>query len=449
LILGGIMPLRAYVSATNDAQFSVGAGVAGSYVHALLVEPDDKVVIGGNFGSVAGSRRPNVARLMADGALDPSFDPGAGPNGEVLCAARQRDGKILIGGLFSMVSGVARPRLARLNPDGSVDASFNVGAGPNGEVRAITVQPDGKILVGGFFSSVNRANSRCLARLNADGTHDAGFSFGSGPAGGYVFSVVMQPDGKVLVAGEFTSFSGKPRGSITRLLPDGSPDPSFVGRGVDGWIGCARVQADGRLLLAGDFNTCCGVARPRIARVNADGTLDTTFAPGKGVTGNGFALVHCAAVDPDGGIYLGGLFTHVNGTNRSYLARLQPNGSLDATFNPAVSGPVRFLALSSLGRLVIGGEFARVAGAAANRIGRLGDVSDSESLPSGFSAVCRDETGFYATFRNAHERPVRLQRSADLSQWEDWAVMERGGAARLADRATVDASMRFYRATAE
>src|SRR6185369_14420460 len=118
--------------------------------------------------------RNHIARLNSDGTLDSSFlVPGSGVNGDVGSLALQADGKTVIGGVFTSVNGTTRNGIARLNSDGTLDTSFlAAGSGTNSSVLAIAVQSDGKIVIGGFFTSVNGTTRNGAARLNVDGTLD-------------------------------------------------------------------------------------------------------------------------------------------------------------------------------------------------------------------------------------------------------------------------------------
>src|SRR5213075_3113580 len=140
---------------------------------------------------------------------DTTFNPGgAGADGEVFAVAVQPDGKIVIGGFFTSYNGDAAGRVMRLNADGTHDTSFNVGGvAANSFVRAVAVQPDGKIIIGGGFTGYNgdAAASDRIMRLNADGTRDTAFNPGGSGADNAVNAVALQADGKILIGGGFTS----------------------------------------------------------------------------------------------------------------------------------------------------------------------------------------------------------------------------------------------------
>jgi len=131
----------------TDVGFGIGAGT-NSFVNASVLQPDGKIIIGGGFGTFNGAVRNRVARLNADGSLDDTFDPGGGGNNSVYSIALQLDGKIVIGGAFTIFNGSVRNNVVRLNADGTLDNTFNPGSGSNNTIRAIALQPDGKILIG-------------------------------------------------------------------------------------------------------------------------------------------------------------------------------------------------------------------------------------------------------------------------------------------------------------
>ena len=205
----------------------------------MAVQPDGKILVGGSFTMLGGggtgtTPRNRIGRLNADGSLDTSFNPGA--NGVGLAVAVQPDGKILVGGYFTMLGGggtgtTPRNRIGRLNADGSLDTHFN----PGRELTVsspLAVQPDGKILVGGDFTCWAARTGTTRATASAGSTPMARSTPASIPARTTVYAVAVQPDGKILVGGDFTTLGGggtgtTPRNYLGRLNPDGSLDTSF------------------------------------------------------------------------------------------------------------------------------------------------------------------------------------------------------------------------------
>ncbi len=415
-------------------------------VYSVAVQPDGRVIIGGEFGTVGGLARDGLARLNADGSVDPTFVPPTNLvySGRVLALAIQPDGKILVGGSFSD-SGV---NLARLHSDGSRDTTFAVGNGFLGAVNALVLQSDGKIVVGGEFNEYQGASVGRLARLTAAGALDTSFRTAGGSGfDAPVLSLVLQPDGKLLVGGDFTAYGGSPRNRLVRLLDTGALDTSFsIGSGFNGAVKQLALQSDGAVVAVGDFTTFNSNTNKGIVRVTSSGAHDTTFitsseldaSPGFNDGADGVALLAngvlvlsndsskyaspvpntgpltrltaLGALDPAfapiprtagsvvalvpsvGGKWLvGGRFTHVNGSPRGNLARLNADYTLDHDFIPSgasFGNTVKALAVQPDGKVLVGGAFATFNSLPANRLVRLtpaGPLDTTFDVGTGFN----------------------------------------------------------------
>lgn len=360
-----------------DLSFDAGSGINGP-VNAVAVLPDGKIIIGGQFTTVKGLARRGVARLHADGSGDGSFDAGSVISSgahftHVYAVAPLPDGKVLVGQDLG---------ITRLNADGSRDSSFQLFAvgGDYTWTTALAVQPDGKVLVGGY--TVTRTTdpegyaeyfyNYFLTRVNANGSHDNGFSdtnWGSSSwEYSWINSIVVQSDGRILYGGTF---------GIVRLHANGSEDSSFDRGGTYG-VGAVAVQSDGRVLIGGRFYKVKGTDRNAIARLNADGSLDSSFDPGTGVEAVSpvSPLVESVVLQSDGKVLIGGSFSAYNGTSRSGIARLNADGSVDLRFNPgtgAFGGDSRVypVALQNDGNVLIGGDFTMVDRVVRSNVARL------------------------------------------------------------------------------
>ena len=301
-----------------------------------------------------------------------SFNPNA--NLFVRTIAVQADGKILAGGYFNganSIGGQARNRIARLDATTGLADSFDPNA--NNIVRSIAVQADGKILVGGFFSGANIGGQprNFIARLDPiTGLAD---SFNPNP-NSTVFAIAVQADGKILAGGDFTTLAPNggaavTRNRIARLETDGTLDRTLNLGAIGNFVLATAVQPDGKILVGGTFTTVLGVARNNIARLNSDGTLDTAFNP----TANGSVLSIVA--QPDGKILAGGGFTaSIGGQTRNHIARLDPTTGLADSFNPNANDFVNSIAVQADGKILVGGFFAganSIGGQTRNRIARL------------------------------------------------------------------------------
>jgi len=374
-LLGCAVPAHLFAQAGGlDTSFNPGAG-ANDDVKCLAVQSDGKIVIGGYFTSVGGVARNYIARLNADGSLDTGFDPGSGTDYSVAALALQSDGKVDIGGNFTSVGGVTRSRVARLNADGSLDATFDLGPTLNNPVSALAVQSDGKILIGGSFTSAGGVARNYIARLNADGSLDTGFDPGSG-ANKSVSALAVQSDGKVVIGGSFTRVGGVARNGIARLDADGSVDGNFDPEGVDvstGTVTTLAVESNGKIVIGGSFTAVDAHTRNYIARLNADGTVDVSFSPATSANTDDYVLA--LAVQGDGKVIMGyGDNNPITGATSSGVARLNADGSADASFNTGtgVNGTgVDALAFQADGKVVIGGFFTSVNGTGRNAVARL------------------------------------------------------------------------------
>jgi uncharacterized delta-60 repeat protein len=322
--------------------------------------------------SIAVLMAGGIAALHGQSALD-GFDPNL--NGPITVIVTQPDGKILIGGVFTTVApngGAPVPRngIARLNADGTLDTVFDPNAlsGPGGGiVLSIALQADGKILVGGFFSAIGGQLRNYLARLDpVTGLAD---SFNPVP-NDQVFAIAVQADGKILAGGYFTTLTPNSgatvtRNRIARLEKDGRVDQTLNLNVVGSLLLATAVQPDGKILIGGGFTRVLGVLRNNIARLNTDGTLDLAFNPT--ATGG----IYSITVQPDGKILVGGSFTFIGGQSRNNIARLNTDGTLDLAFNPGANGDVSVIAVQADGKILLGGFFSSIGGQTRNRIARL------------------------------------------------------------------------------
>ncbi len=371
--LGNPCPSMAQTPGSLDGSFFPGSGANGS-VTSIVPQPDGKILIGGQFTAVDGVARNRIARLNADGSLDQGFNPGAGADASIEAVVLQRDGKIIVGGHFDSFDGVVRNQIARLNPDGSLDRPFAPSSSWVNFVATLAVQSDGKVLVSGPFSVFNGEPRSYLVRLNPDGSVDTGFA----PIGdNWLEAIAFQSDGKIVIAGDFRTVNGVSRRlGVARLNLDGSLDPSFIpGGDIAPTINVrsVAVQTDGKILIGGDFSFINGVRRRSVARLHADGSLDSGFVP----DGPARSLVWAVAAQTDNKPIVGGTFLIGFGSGPFYFARLNADGSPDSSFDPG-SGPggsaigsVHAIVIQCDGRILLGGSFSTVNDVPRDRIARL------------------------------------------------------------------------------
>jgi len=318
----GFAPVEFRKSQSPEAQLNPAS------IYRIAVQDDGKILVAGSFASVHGYPRNHVARLMPDGAIDQTFAPAPGPDSQVWDVLQQPDGKILIAGSFRSVSGWASGLIARLNPDGSVDKSFQAIPRPrSGRIGSMVLRSNGKIIVGGFFAGFGSDTGQHLMILEPDG-EPATTRFRLSRPDGAVRRVIANPDGSILIAGVFS----RPKEKLYRIGPDGRYDVMWTASpAVDGTIIDLAVQADGSIVIAGEFRSTATQNRSRVARLRVDGELDTVFDAGSGPNDSVWAL----GLQANGWVVIGGMFTEVNGASCPHLARLRSDGT-----RPTFAAPV-------------------------------------------------------------------------------------------------------------
>ena len=374
-------------------------------VYTVATQSDGKIIVGGDFTNI-GYSEPYLLKLTPQLDPDTTFNPGVGPAADVYTFATQSDGKIILGGVFTTYSGSASNRLVRINTDGTRDTSFNVGTGFNSNVFVTRVQSDGKILVGGTFTSYSgSAAQNRIIRLNSNGTRDTTFNQGTGFNNGTVYDLQLQSDGKIIAIGTWTlTYSGSSAIRIARINTSGSLDTTFnTGTtGLSGTNYSAQIQSDGKIIVVGASSTYSGSAAQRIRRINTNGTLDTTFNIGT-VGPNG--TTYRAKIQPDQKIVVLGAFTSYSGSAVNRITRINPDGTRDLTFNVGTgfdtsTAVPSALELDSNGNIYAGSTFTAYSGSTVNffvRISPSGSIVTGSGNYTGFSntvnALLVDSTG--------------------------------------------------------
>lgn len=278
ILIGFILINNWYIKAQDgsiDPLFNIEDQGFGNYdgangtVNAIGLQSNGKIIIGGNFTTFNGANVRYLARLNVDGSLDSSFSFHGpytlGLNTKIYAIKIQNDDKIIIGGNEDI--GLTNSGIIRLNPNGDIDFTFSgvVGGALGHTVNAIAIQNDGKIIVGGYILNNIR-------RLNSDGSIDNTFNVGTGTDFA-VDAIAIQDNGKIIIGGKFSSFNGVPRDRLARLNSDGYLDPTFtpcawthLSFGIY-WNYAIAIQNDGKIIIGGYFNSYNGIGKNRVARI--------------------------------------------------------------------------------------------------------------------------------------------------------------------------------------
>jgi uncharacterized delta-60 repeat protein len=363
-VLAGVLMFAPAAAAVAQAEF----------VATIALQTDGKAVIGGTFASIDGIACHDLCRLNADGNVDTGF---ADINADgawftnVYTVAVTADSKILVSGVNAPTAPGAtlQSHVLRLNADGSIDATF-VDPNPDGAVLALAVQADGKVWAGGSFVAIAGTARSNLARLDTDGSIDAAAADTS--ADDMVRALALRSDGELWVAGNFSTLGAQTYHALALLDVDGGPDAAYIDANLNADVWAIAAPPNQNPWIGGDFSIADGQARHFVARLDGVGGLDASV-PDLGIAQNvALAPVMALAEHADGRVDIGGSFLSVAGQPLAYLARVNPQGDLDASFvAPSLDGFVFTLAVQQDGKLWVGGNFLTSIGHAHSHIARL------------------------------------------------------------------------------
>lgn len=416
-----------YVSAQTIDAFNPSPQNAPT---TIAIQVDGKILLGGYFLDGGTGTLVGVQRLDSDGSTDVAFTQ-LEVSAEVKAVAVEADGKILIGGSFVEVDGQSRHHLALLNADGSLDSGF---ADPNldADVWAIALQPDGNAIAVGDFQNVGATARSYAARFMTNGALD--MSFGDpliccGPAR----AVAVQADGRILVGGYFLGVVGNSAlGSIVRFDANGQLDAAFPIDPSATTVSAIVVAPDGSIYVGSSYGTSDNVSIRPVAKLSANGTLDIAYADIYSDSGT-----NALALQPDGKVVFGGLFQVIDGQPRHAMARLDANGTLDTgfadlqfSFNASdPNGYVFGFAAQADGKTLAIGNFTLVDGQARQFAARVvtGDtvVSRLTGQASGTSVI--------ATWTRSGDGPELAQPPTLLYSTDGVAYTAVGRMARIAN----------------
>ena len=274
---------------------------------------------------------------------------------------------------------------AKGNPGALVKTGYRfLGWNTQANGFGITYLPDETFVMG-------NENITLYAKWGGPGMLDTSFNSSGAGADGDVYSIALQSDGKIIIAGNFTSYNGAARNRIARLYPNGTLDPSFdpgvgittdkvLGEDEELMISAVAIQDDGKIIIAGNFTCCNEAARNKIARLNYNGSFDPSFDPGEGASGED-DVINCLAIQTDGKIIAGGSFSSFDNEPAGNIVRLTREGDLDINFGAdSIPDPVSYsfpndavnsIAIQSDGKIVIGGTFTQCGSYSRSKLARF------------------------------------------------------------------------------
>jgi len=450
--------------ASFDPIFTIGQSALDGPVNSVAVQPDGRLVIGGQFQQLALTSRRGVARLNPDGSLDATFDPGVGlyysyggGAGWLNLIRPQPDGKLLIAGIFTSVNGTNQNFLARLNPNGSLDTSFNDGSGPwatgniLGDIRGMELLADGRIIAAGGFNTYNGVARNGLVRLSTNGMVDTAYQ----PTGGSIVNTIgLQADGKVA----FSLFNGtsvsriNSDGTTTRTNADGSTNIILVAS-ANNYIRQVSSLPGGITMMAGSFTSVNGQDRRCLARTLADGSIDPAFIPDLGLFTNATTApyVYKFTVQPDGKV-LAALKSYA-APKGNYLVRLNNDGALDTDFEPVNfaipigdNDLVSDIKIQADNQIIVAGQFQTVNGLPRPYLVRLKGGGNSGNRLLFVKSMVKSAAQCSLSLAVSPTKPFVLQVSTNMVVWQDVTTNTvLTSVFNVVDSQIGSASQRFYR----
>ena len=362
----------------EEIVLNIGTGFDNE-VYTMIQDSNNKYVIGGYFTTYNGVTANYIIRLNQDGSIDNTFNSGTGFNNNVISVIQDIDGKYLIGGEFTSYSGVTANRIIRLNNDGSIDNTFNSGDGFGiYAVNTITQDTNGKYVIGGAFTTYSGVTANNIIRLNQNGSIDNTFNSGTGFNSGCSI-IIQDSNGKYIIVGSFTTYSGVTANNIIRLNQNGSIDNTFdSGTGFDSGIYSIIQDTNGKYVVGGSFSSYSGVTANYIIRLNQDGSIDNTFI----LNTNFDNSINSIFETLNGEYVVVGYFTTYSGVTANNIIRLNQDGSIDNTFNTGTgfNNNTYVIIQDNNGKYLIGGRFTSYSGITTNRIISLNQDGSSNTV---------------------------------------------------------------------
>jgi len=338
-------------------------------VETILVY-NNLLIVGGDIidASKTGVLANRFLVLNPNGTIDNNFLSAYGFNSEVYDFAFDAQYNIIVVGNFLRYNNYRFNRIVRLKQDGTIDNSFITGSGFNRHVRAVKVDNKQRIIVAGNFTSYNGTELNKIARLNFDGSIDTSFNVGLGEINiNEIINIEILDNNKILIAGDFTKFNGIDVNRILLLDESGTISTSFN----EGYLGASHAiytlkVFENKIYIGGAFTKFNNIDANRILRLELDGSIDTSFNIGLGATD----IVRDIAIDKDGKLIVAGNFRFYNSVSKNFLMRLDKFGNLDDSFNKHnyINNVAYSVSIDPNNNYYIGGAFTQYSQSLINKI---------------------------------------------------------------------------------
>lgn len=380
-----------------DTSFHIGTGFQAT-ITATAIQPDNKIIAGGNFTSFNGTNYRTLVRLFPDGRIDSNFYIGSsGFNSPIKSIKILPDSTMLVAGEFTYLNGAnLNTTIVKLTKNGTIDPSFYASTNINGGITAMEVDTTtGKIYIVGLFTSVCGQPRKHIACLMSNGTIDSTFDVGAGFTGTFgqspPYCMKLLANGDLLVGGNFIFYKGMLASKFCKITPSGNIDTAFAtnissGGGFNGNVLAIELLNNGKIIVGGSFSNALSENYNNLVCLNSDGTINISFNISDGISGEVYAI----KVTPENKILVGGSFNFFNNISESSIIQLNIDGTKDANFvngcglfSTGFSAKVYCFAIQSDSNIIVGGEFNKYKDSIANNIIRIiGKGSSVLSTPT-------------------------------------------------------------------
>lgn len=364
--------------------FHIGTGFQ-SVVTATAIQPDNKILVGGDFTSYNGTNFPKMVRLFPNGSIDSTFYIGSSGFSSTINSIKiLADSTMLVAGEFTYLNSInLNTTIVKLTKSGAIDPSFNASTNINGAITAMEVDTaTGKIYIGGIFTTVCGQTRKHIARLIPNGNIDNTFDVGTGFTGSFAqsppYCIKILADGSLLVGGDFMFYNGVLANKFCKITSSSAIDNVFTanitGGGFNGIVRTMDVLNDGKIIVGGSFTSALSFPYNKLTCLNSNGSINTSFNIGDGISGTVYAI----KTTPNNKILVGGGFNFYNNVSQMSIIQLNPDGSKDANFvngsgmfSTSFSPDVYCINIQADSNIVVGGEFTKYKDSLSKNLVRI------------------------------------------------------------------------------
>lgn len=361
----------------EDIAFNAGTAFNSGTVYKILRDDTENgsIYVGGTFTSFQNTLENRIIKVLSSGAKDQTFSSGTGFNGDVLdiCKVKDKSEDIIVTGKFTQYNGVPSNYIIRLNSDGSIDQSLNIGTGFNGQVSKALCLDSGEIIVVGSFTEYNTISANKIIALNSDGSVSNKYSFGQGFNSSAVFyALTKDSNNNLYIGGQFNSYNSETVNNYIKIKNNGVVDLDFTNAIGFNNLVLAITIVDNGIVFGGLFTKFNGSTFNQIIKLDLNGEVDTDFDIGTGFNTGGVFTILPSTLDQNI-LIVAGLFDRYDGQATPRVALLRATtGAIISEFQPTTGANNTVWTVENSGEksgsIYLGGNFTKFNNNQVNRL---------------------------------------------------------------------------------